>query len=86
MEEEYARAAALATFHLHLTRAIQLVSRVSNPGLSIVSLALAGYEGGSGLWKQACVESRQKLTDPYLKAIFGFLTNENDNYDAILVS
>ncbi|KAL1463656.1 hypothetical protein WDU94_015390 [Cyamophila willieti] len=87
VEEEYARAAALATFYLHLTRAIQLLNHGagSNPRLSIVSMALAGYSAqSSGLWRQACMESKQQLTDPYLKAIFAFLTADGDNYDSIL--
>ncbi|XP_026687681.1 GATOR complex protein MIOS-like, partial [Diaphorina citri] len=89
VEEEYARGAALATFYLHLTRAIQLLNRGagSNPRLSIVAMALAGYSAqNSGLWRSACMESKQQLTDPYLMAIFAFLTADGDNYDSILVS
>ncbi|XP_017302881.1 GATOR complex protein MIOS-B-like, partial [Diaphorina citri] len=87
VEEEYARGAALATFYLHLTRAIQLLNRGagSNPRLSIVAMALAGYSAqNSGLWRSACMESKQQLTDPYLMAIFAFLTADGDNYDSIL--
>ncbi|XP_026683490.1 GATOR complex protein MIOS-A-like [Diaphorina citri] len=89
VEEEYARGAALATFYLHLTRAIQLLNRGagSNPRLSIVAMALAGYSAqNSGLWRSACMESKQQLTDPYLMAIFAFLTADGDNYDSILPS
>lgn len=30
--------------------------------------------------------SRMKLTDPYLRAVFAFLTSDSENYDLVVVS
>lgn len=91
-EGAYTRAAAIAVFNLRVQLAIDLLSRVPDSAgygssLNVVAMALAGFsDDSSSVWKQFCSTSKSKLVDPYLKAMFGFLTAENYNYDAVLVS
>lgn len=50
-------------------------------------MALAGFsDDKNSLWKHFCSSPKAKLTDPYLKAMFAFLTAENGSYDGVLVS
>jgi len=37
------------------------------------------------MWRELCSKTREKLTDPYLRAAFAFLTSETDSHDAVLV-
>ncbi|CAH0555566.1 unnamed protein product [Brassicogethes aeneus] len=89
-ENEFTRAAAISVFNLKIKAAIELLTRVPDASeysssLNIVAMALAGFsDDKSSVWKQFCTNSRSKITDPYLKAMFAFLTDENNNYDDIL--
>lgn len=91
-EQAYTRAAAIAVFNLKIRNAIEILSRAPDGisyglGLNVVAMALAGFsDDKNSIWKQFCTTAKQKLTDPYLKAIFSFLTAENFNYDGVLVS
>lgn len=50
-------------------------------------MALAGYtEDRSALWREISSSLKEQLIDPYLRAMFNFLTTEDTNYDDILVS
>lgn len=50
-------------------------------------MALSGYSDNPGsIWRQLCSNSKNYLTDPYIRSIFTFLTAENGNYEAVLVS
>ncbi|KAI1279513.1 GATOR complex protein MIOS [Halotydeus destructor] len=88
----YTRAAAIAVFNLRLKRAISVLvegSKASvdangDPYLSTVAMALSGYSDRSPLWKENCKNLRSQLKDSYLKAIFTFLTCDNNDYDEIL--
>lgn len=79
-------------FNLKIRLAIDILSRVPDNisyglGLNAVAMALAGFtDDKNSIWKQFCSMAKQKLTDPYLKAIFSFLTAENHNYESVLVS
>lgn len=90
-ECEFTRAAAISVFNLKIKSAIELLTRVPDTSdysssLNIVAVALAGFsDDRNSVWKQFCTSSRSKITDPYLKAMFAFLTAENHNYDNILV-
>lgn len=91
-EDCYSRAAAIAVFNLKLRMAINILNRGStNPGrpnsnLSVVAMALSGFsDDKSSMWRELCVQSRTRLTDPYLQAMFAFLTAENENYDSVLL-
>lgn len=37
------------------------------------------------MWRELCSRTREKLTDPYLRAAFAFLTSETESHDAVLV-
>ena len=51
-------------------------------------MALAGYQEGSrsSLWRETSLNLYTRLTNPYLRAMFAFLTCDDDKYDNILVS
>lgn len=89
---QYSRAAAIAVFNLKLRLAIGVLNRGAeaqnkndNSNLSIVAMALSGFsDDKSSMWREHCIQSRSRLTDPYLRAMFAFLTSENENYDNVL--
>jgi len=37
------------------------------------------------MWRESCSKTREKLTDPYLRAAFAFLTSETESHEAVLV-
>ena len=52
----------------------------------MVAMALSGYTGKEGgLWTSMCSELTATLRNPYLKALFQFLTSEDVGYEAIIV-
>lgn len=54
--------------------------------LKLVGMALAGFsDGGGALWRQSCEPLRQSVADPYLGAIFSFLSNTKPDYWTVLV-
>nr|CAD7396882.1 unnamed protein product [Timema cristinae] len=92
-DEAYSRAAAIAVFSLKLRLSIEILNRgfeaqikmghVSS--LNIVAMALSGFsDDRNSMWRELCLKSLSQLTDPYLRAMFAFLTAENGNYDAVL--
>ncbi|XP_037089925.1 GATOR complex protein MIOS-like [Pollicipes pollicipes] len=84
-EGSCSRAAAVAVFQLTLRRAIQILQRSEDPTLKVVAMALSGYTNEKkALWQQTSAELRPSLTDPYIRAIFAFLTADSDNYDGVL--
>ncbi|KAL1137877.1 hypothetical protein AAG570_009573 [Ranatra chinensis] len=77
------RGAALAVFSLRLRHSIKLLSTETK--YSTVAMALSGYtEDKNSMWRESCTVSRTKLSDPYLRAIFAFLTADSENYDLVL--
>ncbi|XP_063233237.1 GATOR2 complex protein MIOS isoform X2 [Bacillus rossius redtenbacheri] len=91
-EGAFSRAAAIAVFNLKLRLAVAILNRgaaspraPAAPNLNIVALALSGFsDSRNNMWRELCQTSVSQLTDPYLRAAFGFLTAEGDNYDAVL--
>jgi hypothetical protein len=89
-EQAYTRAAAIAVFNLKIRLAIDILSRAQESGshslaLNVVAMALAGFtDDKNSVWKQFCTTARHKLSDPYLKVIFSFLTAENYNFESVL--
>jgi len=54
--------------------------------LSIVAMALSGFNNTkNALWLTKCKELHNQITDPYLRAIFTFLTCMEDDYSELLV-
>lgn len=88
--QAFTRAAAIAVFNLKLKLAIDILNRGSDivlgANLNVVAMALAGFsDDKNSMWRQFCAEPKSKLSDPYLRAMFLFLTAENYNYDQVLV-
>lgn len=93
-EKSYSRAAAIAVFNLKLRLAVKILNRgaavqekMDNPSsnLNIVAMAVSGFSDDKcSMWRELCLESRSQLTDPYLRAMFAFLTADEDNYDNVL--
>ncbi|KAF4529781.1 hypothetical protein B566_EDAN016665, partial [Ephemera danica] len=69
------RAAALAVFHLRIRVAIEILNRGAARGFS---------DDKNSIWRELCQPTRTHLTDPYLRAMFAFLTAEKDNYEGVL--
>lgn len=50
-------------------------------------MALSGYtDEKNSLWREMCSSLRLQLNNPYLCAMFAFLTSESGSYDGVLVS
>ncbi|XP_018335553.1 GATOR complex protein MIOS [Agrilus planipennis] len=89
-EHAFSRAAAIAVFNLKIKQALEILSRgaessFEHSNLNIVAMALAGFsDDKNSVWKQISAGTRAQIGDPYLRAMFAFLTAENYNYDAVL--
>lgn len=81
-EGNYMRAAAIAVFNMRLQRAIDTLTmgaKKSDPNLSSVAMALSGYTGDrTSMWREMCQNLKNQLTNPYMKAMFAFLTSDSD--------
>lgn len=80
-EGNYMRAAAIAVFNMRLQRAVDSLTvgaKKSDPNLSSVAMALSGYTGErTSMWREMCQTLKGQLTNPYMKAMFAFLTSES---------
>lgn len=89
-EGDWERAAAVALFNLDIRRAIQILNKGASSGkgdlnLNVVAMALSGYtEEKNSLWREMCSTLRLQLNNPYLCAMFAFLTSESGSYDGVL--
>lgn len=78
------RRAAISLFHLKLRQAIRILSE---SGHSIVGMAIAGFsDEKNSLWREMAQVNCPQLEDPYVRAIFAFLTEADTSYETILVS
>lgn len=81
-EGNFMRAAAIAVFNMRLQRAVDSLTmgaKRSDPNLSSVAMALSGYTGErTSMWREMCQSLKSQLTNPYMKAMFAFLTSESD--------
>lgn len=88
----YSRAAAVAVFNLNVQLAIEVLGRAPDDvqfgsSLNVAALALTGFsDERSKAWRQNCMTCIEKLSNPYFKVMFSFLTADNQNYEAALVS
>ncbi|XP_025204339.1 GATOR complex protein MIOS [Melanaphis sacchari] len=86
-ENSHTRAASIAIFNLRMRDAIETLNKGANqqPNLSMIAMALSGYSPDKySMWRELCSRTREKLTDPYLRAAFAFLTSETESHDAVL--
>ncbi|KAG4306276.1 hypothetical protein PORY_000264 [Pneumocystis oryctolagi] len=81
LEEEglYSKAASRALFHGNFNRAVQALSK----GIEkhrLMSTAIAGFTStknniNNTMWKEMCRKMSTELDDPYLRAIFAYVSN-----------
>lgn len=87
----------IACFQLKIRLAIDVLLRgaerntlpqCDRSNLSMAALALSGLSfEKSAMWRSQCSIAHSQITDSHLRAIFAFLTPDNDHsYDTVLVS
>lgn len=86
-EGRYSRAAAILLFTRRMDESIACLSEAESiPSLSLVAMAISGYSPRNQLWKSTCSKLKNRLNDPYIRAIFSFLTSDASAYYEIIVS
>ena len=92
----FSRQAAVAVFKLDLRTAMQALqdgaqaAKKAGRGemadiLSVVRVALSGYSNeGAGLWRETVATSLSSLPDPALRAVFSFLTCQDESFSPVL--
>ncbi|KAJ7407724.1 WD repeat-containing protein mio [Pitangus sulphuratus] len=76
-----------SAFHLCslLNEKDYLATKVGDLNLNVVAMALSGYtDEKNSLWREMCSTLRLQLNNPYLCAMFAFLTSESGSYDGVL--
>ncbi|XP_077978834.1 GATOR2 complex protein MIOS-B-like [Glandiceps talaboti] len=91
---EFERAAAIALFNLKLRKTIDILNRSAKStndkkegdlNLNVVAMALSGYtDDKNTLWREMCGTLCMQLKNPYLRAMFAFLTSDSDRYELVL--
>lgn len=81
------KAAGWAVFHGYVNRAIDILASSKKEKLNLVSTAIAGYlaykdSNVNSPWKDQCRKMASELSDPYLRAIFAFIA-DNDWWDVL---
>lgn len=81
------KAAGWAVFHGDVSRAIKILSSSKKERLQLMSTAIAGYlaykDSNVNLpWNDQCRKLSLELDDPYLRAIFAFIA-DNDWWDVL---
>ncbi|CAN7998408.1 unnamed protein product [Ixodes hexagonus] len=91
LEEEanYARKAAIHMFNLRLREAVAVLRDAATAGqgsdVGLVALALSGYSKETReAWREVWHSLRLSLSEPYLQALFAFLTAQDDSYRQLL--
>lgn len=65
---------------------IKFYFQCQDSNLRMVALALSGFSFEKSLWRSQCITALSQIMDPHLRALFAFLTPDNDSYDIVLVS
>ncbi|GIY10130.1 GATOR complex protein MIOS [Caerostris darwini] len=92
IDGQFSRAATIAVFNLEIRKAIKILSKGAltrsykgSADLNAVAMGLSGYtQERTALWREVSNTLKSNLRDPYLCAMFTFLTAEDDNYEEIL--
>lgn len=63
----------------------KLFLQCQDSNLRMVALALSGFSFEKSLWRSQCITALSQIIDPHLRALFAFLTPDNDSYDIVLV-
>lgn len=95
-EGTFERAACIAVFHLKIRLAIEILNKGAkskakaghnSAHLNAVAMALAGLnKSRTSLWCEMVSALSRQLDDPYLRAMFSFMTSPTDTatYDGVL--
>ncbi|KAG0415270.1 hypothetical protein HPB47_007546 [Ixodes persulcatus] len=88
-EANYARKAAIHMFNLRLKEAVAVLRDAATTGkgssVGLVALALSGYSKETReAWREVWHSLRLSLSEPYLHALFAFLTAQDDSYHQLL--
>lgn len=83
----YEKAAGWAVFHGHVDRAVEILSSSKKERLRLMATAIAGYlayknSNVNSPWKDQCRKMASELDNPYLRAIFAFIA-DNDWWDVL---
>lgn len=82
----------IACFQLRIRLAIDILSKgagnsLESSGLRMAAIALSGFSfEKSAIWRSQCATAQTQISDPYLRAMFAFLTPDNGSHDKVLVS
>lgn len=84
---QYTKAAGWAVFMGDITTAVNILSSSKSGRLKLIATAIAGYlvqkeSVDNSLWKEQCREMASELDDPYLRAIFAYIA-DNDWWDVL---
>lgn len=84
---EVEKAAGWAVFHGNVPRAIEILAQSKKERLQLMSTAVAGYLAYKDasvnlLWNDQCRKLALELDNPYLRAIFAFIA-DNDWWDVL---
>eukprot|EP00794_Sanderia_malayensis_P003126 gene3126-3594_t len=56
-----------------------------DPSMNVVAMALSGYTiEKRSLWREMCASLSSQLKNPYLRGMFAFLTQEDENFNGVL--
>ncbi|CUM63171.1 uncharacterized protein PRCAT00000739001 [Priceomyces carsonii] len=83
----YEKAAGWAVFYGDVPKAIDILANSNKERLRLISTAVAGYLAynnttANSPWKDQCRRMASELSDPYLRAIFAFIA-DNDWWDVL---
>ncbi|XBW37926.1 hypothetical protein QEN19_003506 [Hanseniaspora menglaensis] len=83
---QFERAAAWAVFFGDIPKCVEILSSSRKERLQLIATAVAGYSSNfnnrSTAWKEQCRKMGLSLDDPYLRAIFTYIS-ENDWFEII---
>ena len=84
---QYERAAAWAVFFGDIEKCVEILSSSRKERLQLIAAAVAGYStnmsnSGNNAWREQCRKMGMNLENPYLRAIFTYIS-DNDWYEII---
>ncbi|OBA28958.1 hypothetical protein HANVADRAFT_20428 [Hanseniaspora valbyensis NRRL Y-1626] len=83
---QFERAAAWAVFFGDIPKCVEILSSSRKERLQLIATAVSGYSANwnssSSSWKEQCRKMGMSLEDPYLRAIFTYIS-ENDWFEII---
>ncbi|KAH3902545.1 related to SEH-associated protein 4 [Saccharomycodes ludwigii] len=84
---QYEKAAGWAVFFGDIPKAIEILSNAKRERLRLIATAVAGYlaykdDIANNTWREQCRKMASELDDPYLRAIFAYIA-DNDWWDIL---